>query len=181
MQQALIRKNISILISAFIVFALVFTACTSEGATSDLNVQKITYSVMYGDHIGSEIIVISSDLNMQKYEIKEEIDASVDLKTGELPPEDDYILKEYTITEENWKALTDSIAENKFMDLPEDLSNSKEVADAGNSYVTVTTDKTTYTVGGHDVSGGKDRANQRFAKIEEKIIEVFYTGIKKDE
>jgi hypothetical protein len=180
MQQALIRKNISILISAFIVFALVFTACTSEGETSDLNVQKITYSVMYGDHIGSEIIVISSDLSMQKYEIKEEIDASVDLKTGELPPEDEYILKEYTITEENWKALVESVNENKFMGLPEDISNSKEVADAGSCYITVTTDKTTYTVGGYDAGGDKDRASQRFAKIEEKLIEVFYTGIEKD-
>ena len=170
------KNQIILLLSLLLVFAITCTGCATKGEKTDLNIQKITYLVVNGDSIGTEIIVISSDLNAKKYQIMNEIDGGIDLKKGQLPPEGTYILKEYTIPEESWNALIDSVNENDFASLPEDLSNSKEVSDAADSYIIVTTDQTSYTVGGRDAGGAKDKASKRFAKVKEQFIDSFYEG-----
>jgi len=175
-------KNYTLLIiGTFFVLTIALIGCAAKEVKSDLNVNKITYSFSYGDRIGGEIYVISSDFSMQRYIIKANEDTDFDIETGELPSEGEYWLEEYTIPQENWKLLKTAVEENKFMELPENVSNSAEVFDAGFCYIEVETNDATHRVGGFDAGGGKDKANKKFYGLKEEIINAIASASEKEE
>ena len=60
-------------------------------------------------------------------------------------------------------------------------NNSAEVFDAGFCYIEVETNDATHRVGGFDAGGGNDRANKKFRKLDEEIVNAIASASKKVE
>ena len=152
-----------IVISIFAALILAFTLLGC-GKTEPLNVKKVTCVSYVSDPRRIYMTTVSDDLAIKFYEIYPESDNNPDLLAGDLPPENEYDLKEDVISQEAWDEFVKLISEKKFMELPEDIELDG-VFDGVSRYIKVETDEGSYTVGGYCAGEGRGRDHKRFSDI----------------
>ncbi len=115
-----------------------------------LNVEKVTYLVYIGGLPNVEMYIITPDLKVEKYDIKPlDYDKHYDYFEGELPPEDQYELTEYEISDLEWSSIVNVLTRVNFMELDEDMST-EELIDDGSTYaIRVETTDSVNTSGGY--------------------------------
>lgn len=135
-----------------------------------LNVEKVTYLVYIGGLPNVEMYIITSDLKVEKYDIKPlDYDKHYDYFEGELPPEDQYELTEYEISDLEWSSIVNVLTRVNFMELDEDMSTKEIIDDGASLYIRVETTDSVNTSGGY-MAGYDDNADsRRFAKAREMI------------
>lgn len=135
-----------------------------------LNVEKVTYLVYIGGLPNVEMYIITSDLKVEKYDIKPlDYDKHYDYFEGELPPEDQYELTEYEISDLEWSSIVNVLTRVNFMELDEDMSTKEIIDDGASYYIRVETTDSVNTSGGY-MAGYDDNADsRRFAKAREMI------------
>ena len=75
---------------------------------------------------------------------------------------------QYTLDDDEWNSIVDTLNENGFSGLPEDLSV-EDVMDGGSSTIEVLTSSDRFISGGSNVQGGKSNDQKNFTAIEAVI------------
>ena len=147
------------------VFLVLLCLCGCAKRNADAwDVEKIIYVWNYGDIYQYEMFVMTPDCWVKHYTLwPDEFD--FDLYSGELPPEDGYRLNEYRITKENWNSLVESLKENDFMGLPEEIPCKYPPCDVGYHVVTVNTGSGSHQSGGYSIGLDKGKISKRFLNI----------------
>ena len=136
-----------------------------------LNVEKVTYLVYIGGLPNVEMYIITSDLKVEKYDIKPlDYDKHYDYFEGELPPEDQYELTEYEISDLEWSSIVNVLTRVNFMELDEDMSTKEIIDDGASLYIRVETTDSVNTSGGY-MAGYDDNADSRRFEETREMIE----------
>lgn len=135
-----------------------------------LNVEKVTYLVYIGGLPNVEMYIITPDLKVEKYDIRPlDYDKHYDYFEGELPPEDQYEITEYEITDLEWSSIVNVLTRVNFMELDEDMSTEELIDDGATYAIRVETTDSVNTSGGY-MAGYDDNADsRRFAEAREMI------------
>ncbi len=91
------------------------------------------------------------------------------------PDDGEYTSEEYPIVEEDWDRILESLNENDYYDLPEDLST-EGVMDGGFSFIGVKTADEEYKSGGSNVSAGSGSKRKKYTAISEAIWTVIHAA-----
>lgn len=144
---------------------------TKQVSRGPLNVNKVTYLVYCGGLPDVEMYIITSDLKVEKYHIKPDIyDATYyDYLAGELPPEGQYEVTEYEITDLEWSSIVNILTRVNFMELDEDMSTKDLVDDGSSYYIMVETTDSSHTSGGYCAGYDDNADSRRFAEAWEMI------------
>ena len=135
-----------------------------------MEVKKITCLVYCGGLPHVIIYIITSDLKVEKYYIKlERYDVYYDYLAGELPPEDQYELTEFEITDQEWSSIVNVLTRVNFMELDEDVSTESIVDDASSCFIMVETSDAVHTSGGYCPGIDDNDNSRRFAEAWEMI------------
>lgn len=180
-----LKKSVALGLALLIgLFSL--TACSKTSRTQDsgkssettrteisrgpLDVKKVTYLVYCGGLPDVEMYIITSDLKVEKYSIHPAAyDINYDYLAGELPPEDQYEITEFEITDTEWSSIVNVLTRVDFMTLDEDMST-KDIVDDGSSYfIRVETNNSVNTSGGYCAGWGDDADCRRFEEAREII------------
>ena len=168
------RKTNFLLLIVLSLSMLLLSGCTGKGQNNSkvtYDIKKVTCTYNFGDQDGAEMDVYSSDLSVKKYILQPYSDSGVDLFAGEIPPEDKCVPEESAITAEDWNSLVDSINNNEFMDLPEELPE-VEASDGSTCYITVETTTGTHKTGGYCAGNGTGKAHKRFGEVRTVIYSL---------
>ena len=160
------RKNVIALLAGILLIPLSLVGCGTQGKQLS-DVQKISY-IGYCGHQADcgTVFVLTPDCSVKEYDITWDYKYT-DLFAGKLPSEDEYELIEYQISEEKWNALINTMNENRFMALPEDISI--KGYDMSTAYIQVETADVVHKSGGYGASLGKDGKHERFQAIENEL------------
>ena len=136
-----------------------------------LDIKKVTYLIYCGGLPDVEMYIITSDLKVEKYYIKPDIyDATYyDYLAGELPPEGQYEVTEYEITDLDWSSIVNILTRVNFMELDEDMSTKDLVDDGSSYYIMVETADSVHTSGGYCAGIDDNADSRRFAEAREMI------------
>ena len=162
------------------------TACSKTSRTEDsgkssettwtqisrgpLDVKKVTYLVYCGGLPDVEMYIITSDLKVKKYSIHpSDYDIHYDYLAGELPPEDQYEITEFDITDTEWSSIVNVLTRVDFMTLKEDMSTKDIVDDGSSYYIRVETSNSVNTSGGYCAGWGDDADCRGFEEAREMI------------
>ena len=146
---------------------------TTQVSRGPLEVKKITYLIYCGGLPDVEMYIITSDLKVEKYYIKpDRYDVNYDYLAGELPPEGQYEITEYEITDEEWSSIVNVLTRVNFMELEEDMSTKDIVDDASSEYIMVETSDSVHTSGGYCPGIDDNADSRRFAEAKEMIGNV---------
>ena len=163
------------------------TACSKTSRTEDsgkssettwtqisrgpLDVKKVTYLVYCGGLPDVEMYIITSDLKVEQYHIRPDVydKTYYDYLAGELPPEDQYEITEYEITDTEWSSIVNVLTRVDFMTLKEDMSTKDIVDDGSSYYIRVETSNSVNTSGGYCAGWGDDADCRRFEEAREMI------------
>lgn len=136
-----------------------------------LNVEQITFMNVGFDPAEYEVLVITPDYAMKRYDFTLYwMDNAYDYFSDSLPPVDKYTLSEEKITEVAWDSMVETLNENKFQELPEEIEL-VDGADFPIYYIEVVADGITYKSGGYGAGYNSDRISKRFKNISDKIFE----------
>ena len=168
------KKTMTALVAGIMFVALSLTGCSLQGKQLS-DVQKISYISYCGDNDCGTVLVITADRKVKQYYITLDYKYT-DLFAGKLPSEDDYRNRlEYEITEDEWNALINTINENNFADLPEELPEGEStfyILDGSTRYMQVETADGVHKSGGYAAGDWDDEENKRFGAIKDKINEI---------
>ena len=143
---------------------------TTQVSREPLEVKKITCLVYCGGLPHVIIYIITSDLKVEKYYIKlERYDVYYDYLAGELPPEDQYEITEFEITDQEWSSIVNVLTRVNFMELDEDVSTESIVDDASSCFIMVETSDSVHTSGGYCPGIDDNDNSRRFAEAWEMI------------
>lgn len=162
------KKTMTALVAGVLLMALTLTGCSVLGKQLS-DVKKISYVGYCGDQDCGTVLVITSDCKVKQYDITWDYKYP-DLFAGKLPSEDKYKLTEYQISEEEWDALVNALNENRFAQLPEDISI--EGYDMPTSYIQVETADGVYRSGGYGASLGDGGKNKRFDAVRNELYNI---------
>lgn len=186
------RKNVIALLAGVLLVPLSLAGCSmqengspthtttptpSPSATNaqESDLPKITYVVVGGDGMIFRMYVLTPDYTVKRYDLNLEYYNQYDFFAGELPPEGEYRVDKYQISEENWNALVGAINENNFAELPEELPEDEEgmpVLDGTTYYIQVETSDGVHKSGGYEAGRWDDKENKRFRAIQEKLDSI---------
>ena len=95
----------------------------AEISRGPLDVKKVTYLVYCGGLPDVEMYIITSDLKVEQYHIRPDVydKTYYDYLAGELPPEDQYDITEFEITNSEWSSIVNVLTRVDFMTLDEDI------------------------------------------------------------
>ncbi len=143
---------------------------TTQVSRGPLEVKKITYLIYCGGLPDVEMYIITSDLKVEKYYIKpDRYDVNYDYLAGELPPEGQYEITEYEITDDEWSSIVNVLTRVNFMELDEDVSTESVVDDGSSYYIMVETSDAVHTSGGYCPGIDDNDNSRRFAEAWEMI------------
>lgn len=144
---------------------------TTQVSRGPLKVNKVTYLIYCGGLPDVEMYIITSDLKVEKYYIKPDIyDATYyDYLAGELPPEGQYEVTEFEITDHEWSSIVNVLTRVNFMELDEDMSTESIVDDGSSYYIMVETSDSVHTSGGYCPGIDDNDDSRRFAEAWEMI------------
>lgn len=183
------KKTIAALLAGILFIPLTLAGCStqengSSGATAtstpslsatamqENNLPKITYVVSTASSATVRMYVLTADYTVKEYLMKgTEFFGNYDFFAGELPPEHRYELTEYTISEEDWNALMNTINENNFAELPEKLPDGG-VYDGASTYMQVETVDGVHKTGGYAPADGGSDESKRYRAIRDKFYEI---------
>lgn len=153
------------IIAAILVLTLgvsVITGCgQKKQQRGPLDVKKVCYLVYLGGIDRIELYVITSDYKVKEYSMSSDPNNKYDYINEELPPEGQYELKEYEISELSWTSMVNVLTRVGFMEIKEDLSAKGDIDDASSYYIKVETADAVHISGGYaaGTSGGSDNTN----------------------
>ncbi len=164
------KKNMKILLICIgcILIAAVLVWCVGEKNREPLNVSKVTYICYAGDIQCCSMYVFTSDCHAKMYDIQYSRNKGYDLAGGEMPPEDEYTVTDFNISEEAWKEITDAVTKADFMHMDEELPR-VDAFDAPSYYVKVEAGGDVHVSGGCNAGFGKDRESKRFKIVLDAI------------
>ena len=179
------KKTMTALVAGIMFVALTLTGCSTQengssgttatpsptATTTQENLPKISYVSYSGDQDCGTVLVITADRKVKRYDITWSYKRT-DLFAGKLPSEDDYRnrLTEYEISEDEWNALINALNENRFEQLPEDISI--KGFDLPASYMQVETADGVHESGGYGASVGDGDENVRFGTVEHELYKI---------
>ena len=143
----------------------------SSGSKTTYDVKKVTYTFHLGDQDGAEMDVYSSDLTVKKYIVQPYSESGVDLFAGEIPPDNKCDIKTGTISQDDWNKIVDSINDNDFMSLPEELPK-VDAMDGSTCYIEVEAAEGTNRSGGYAAGNGSGKEHERFQNVKSTIREA---------
>ena len=143
----------------------------AEISRGPLDVKKVTYLVYCGGLPDVEMYIITSDLKVEQYHIRPDVydKTYYDYLAGELPPEDQYEITEFEITNSEWSSIVNVLTRVDFMTLDEDMSTKDIVDDGSSYYIRVETSNSVNTSGGYCAGWGEDADSIRFEEAREAI------------
>ena len=155
-------------ISTFLIIMLLFTlnGCAKKNYDPS-NVERIT--LMRVEFFGPEykVFVITPDYMVKQYDFTLYwINNSFDYLSDPLPPENEYDLTEWQITETSWNNMTEVLRKNRFFGLPEEIRPVRG-EDFGIYYIEVAANGITHKSGGY----GATDTNNRFKNAWNGIFE----------
>ena len=136
-----------------------------------LDITKVTYLIHSGDQPHLELYIISSDLKGTHYSINDDGAKKYDYLEGELPPEDQYEVTEFEVSDSEWNNIKLLATRANFMELPEELPP-LEGDDMGSTYIKIETKKDVNKSGGYGAGSGSENEHVRFARVEKAIRDV---------
>ncbi len=136
-----------------------------------LDVIKVTYVYYSGDNPSVYMKVYTNDCTVKRYSFNGSWNTGCDLFAGELPPEDEYTVSEYKITQESWDRLVESLSKERFMSLPKNLQKGI-VFDGATLCIQVETSSGTHKVESWMPSNGDGLAQKRFDRVWETFGEL---------
>ena len=143
----------------------------TEVSRGPLEVKKVTYLIYCGGLPDVEMYIITSDFKVEQYHIRPDVydKTYYDYLAGELPPEDQYEITEYEITDTEWSSIVNVLTRVNFMELYEDM-NTKDLVDDGSSYyIMVETTDSVHASGGYFAGYDDNADSRRFAEAREII------------
>ena len=165
-------KKTKKLIATLLLFSiciLTFAGCSGNKQRGPLDVKKVTYLVYCGDVNRVELTIITSDRQVTQYSITPQTNEKYDYLAGELPPENEYTIKEFEMSELSWSSMVNVLTRVNFMELKEDLTTTEQIVDGSTSYIKVETADAVHTSGGYAAGVSKDNANKRYAEAKQYI------------
>ena len=143
----------------------------AEISRGPLDVKKVTYLVYCGGLPDVEMYIITSDLKVEQYHIRPDVydKTYYDYLAGELPPEDQYEITEFEITNSEWSSIVNVLTRVDFMTLDEDMSTKDIVDDGSSYYIRVETSNSVHTSGGYCAGWGEDADSIRYEEAREMI------------
>ena len=162
-------KRIIVAILVLTIGVSIFSGCGQKRQRGPLDVKKVSYLVYCGGIDRIELYIITSDYKVKEYSMCSDPNNNYDYIDGELPPEGQYELKEYEISELSWTSMVNVLTRVNFMELKEDLKPKDIIDDASSYYIKVETADAVHTSGGYaaGLSGGSD--HDRFAEARQYI------------
>ena len=187
------KKTMTVLVAGIMFVALTLAGCsTQENGSPDVtttptpspsatvtqeNLQKVTYIISASMGHTPEMYVFVPDYSVKRYEMHSYNVTIDDLLAGDLPPDSEYTLTEYQISEEDWNALVNALNDNNFAELPERLQRDAIAEDVPNYYVQVETSDWDHETGCCTFRApGDDEENKRFRAVDKKIDEIMKTA-----
>ncbi|MCR4566715.1 MAG: hypothetical protein K5769_01590 [Pseudobutyrivibrio sp.] len=132
-----------------------------------LEIKRVTYMVHSGDTPELYIYVITPE-SVKYYDIYPTSSGQYDWFAGELPPEDEYTLEEYDISEQAWTNMENVLKRVNFMNLPEEIKGG-DAFDGSSRYIQVETADGKHISGGYIAGDGIGPTNTRFKRAVEAI------------
>ena len=171
------KKTMTALVAGIMFVALTLAGCSTQQNSSTSDVKKVTYIVLNSSQYPSENLsmTVATPGAVKVYVMGLDCFEQYDLFAGELPPEDEYELTEYQISKEEWNALINALDENRFMELPEELSKDERgipTLDASTYYIQVETGDGVHRSGGYMAGYGDDEEHKRFDAIKWELYGV---------
>lgn len=168
------KKNVIALLAGILLIPLTLAGCATQQNNGTSDVLKITYIVLNSSQYPFKdlsMIVATPDA-VKVYIMGLDCFDQYDLFAGELPPEDKYELTEYQISEEEWNVLINTLVENRFMELPEELTDGSDISGASTYYIQVETGNSVHRSGGYMAGYGDNEEHKRFDAIKYKLYGV---------
>lgn len=165
------KKKIVASVVGILLFPLMLTGCGAHKNTSET--LKVTYIDISGDAGTAVMFILTSDCVVKKYEMRSDYVNQYDLFGGELPPNNEYTMTEYRMSEKEWETLVGAINDNNFLELPEELPPYRGV-DAPAYYLQVETVDGVYKSGGYGAGHGDDKANKRFRLVKDELDNIVW-------
>ena len=134
------------------------------------DVTKVIEVYDFGSLDSAEMDIYTPDGVIKSYIVPGYSDSSIDLFSGEIPSGKGCTVEERTISEEDWNSIVDSINDNQFMDLPEELPE-VEADDGAYHYITVETTNGIHTSGGYCAGNGTGEEHQRFYGVKSILMD----------
>jgi len=159
-------------ISTFLVIILLFTfyGCADKKYDPS-NMERITLVRIEGFGPEYEVFVITPDYVVKQYDFTLYwINNIFDYFSDPLPPEDEYMLTEWQVTEASWNNMIEVLRKNRFFGLPNEIAPVRG-ADFGSYYIEVAANGITHKSGGY----GATYKNNRFKNAWNGIFEYLET------
>lgn len=143
----------------------------TEVSRGPLEVKKVTYLIYCGGLPDVEMYIITSDFKVEQYHIRPDVydKTYYDYLAGELPPEDQYEITEYEITDTEWSSIVNVLTRVNFMELYEDMNTNDLVDDGSSYYIMVETTDSVHASGGYCAGYDDNADSRRFAEAREMI------------
>ena len=155
----------SVLVAAFCIFA--FAGCVKKQERGPLDVKKVTYLIYVGDQPIVKLYILTDDHKVTQYDIRTDDNKQYDYLAGELPPADQYEVKEYEIEGSGWESMVNVLTRVDFMNLLEEFTDYG--ADASTYYIKVETADGVHTSGGYGAGMKQDPESRRFSEARQYI------------
>lgn len=159
------KKIITILL-----LLLTLSACGGEKK----NITRVIYEIWGGDTISYQVYEFAGDklvcYDFSAYLMENQGEKFSFLEDA-LPEAEQYSRSEFPLSEEDFKAISETINEKRFGDLSPELL--AEGMDMPTFYITAYDDDGwVKTAGGYGAGYGKDKENERFGAISERLNEM---------
>ena len=143
----------------------------TEVSRGPLEVKKVTYLIYCGGLPDVEMYIITSDFKVEQYHIRPDVydKTYYDYLARELPPEDQYEITEYEITDTEWSSIVNVLTRVNFMELYEDMNTNDLVDDGSSYYIMVETTDSVHASGGYCAGYDDNADSRRFAEAREMI------------
>ncbi len=164
-----IMKKIGAAGLAFVTGSCMLAGCSREKhSRGPLELKKVTYVCYAGDVEEVSVYVFTPDLKLREYETYPENVGKYDYPEGELPPEDQYTLKDYDIEETYWNNLALVFTRVNIMELDEEIPEGKGY-DLESTYIRVETEDAVNKTGGYGAGLEDDSVSRRYSSAEDAI------------